>query len=294
HLYLPDILQTSLVDPNPSIIYDPGVGTGWRDIDYDATTGNLYLRAVRGIAKGVRDNMTSHDYTRPDGTGPGIQTIVNLNDGFDSAINIEFLPASFAGQDLLIVNRRVNPNTFAEQIELYDPNAIDTQVAITFLAMDGSPFMTANADSGIYDFSYDPIHELLYISDFSSSQIHIFGVPGGPTADFNGDGDVTREDLLIWQTSFGIDDGGDADADGDTDGNDFLMWQTQFGSTSGNSLSPSTIPEPQSMILIAMALSFLWIQRGVPIRQSRLGTVFCSNRHVILAHSNTWPPMATW
>ncbi|MBN1852381.1 MAG: lamin tail domain-containing protein, partial [Pirellulales bacterium] len=53
-------------------------------------------------------------------------------------------------------------------------------------------------------------------------------------ADFNSDGDVDRDDLLIWQGGFGIRTGaaqsqGDADGDGDVDGNDFLSWQ-QFHS----------------------------------------------------------------
>ncbi|MDZ4657506.1 MAG: sulfatase-like hydrolase/transferase [Bythopirellula sp.] len=48
------------------------------------------------------------------------------------------------------------------------------------------------------------------------------------SADFNDDGFVTDNDLVSWQGSFGINDGGDADGDGDTDGRDFLIWQRQY------------------------------------------------------------------
>lgn len=44
-------------------------------------------------------------------------------------------------------------------------------------------------------------------------------------ADLNHDGVYNAQDLPVWQTSYGVDDGGDVDGDGDTDGRDFLLWQ---------------------------------------------------------------------
>lgn len=272
NLYLPTgpTPMPGTADPTPSILFDNS--TGWRDLDYNSATGDLYLRATVGINKGIRVNPATHDYTRPDGFGAGIQEIVDIDDGFDSAINLEFLPASFAGQDLLIVNRRVNPNTFAAQIELYDPNVTDssqnaTPISANFFLADGvTPFTTANASSGIYDFSYDPINDLLYISDFSSSQVHIFDV-GGPTmpaCDFNGDNmcngadidllvaniaigppdpttyDLTNDNMVnladrdAWLSQAGVMNLpsqnayllGDANLDGVVDGQDFIAWNT--------------------------------------------------------------------
>ncbi|MBN1851577.1 MAG: hypothetical protein JW829_02600 [Pirellulales bacterium] len=65
-------------------------------------------------------------------------------------------------------------------------------------------------------------------------------INSAPTGDFNSDGVVDNDDLVIWQEGFGTTSGadlsnGDSDADGDVDGNDFLAWQQNFGS--------STIPE---------------------------------------------------
>ncbi|MDZ4656392.1 MAG: cohesin domain-containing protein [Bythopirellula sp.] len=56
------------------------------------------------------------------------------------------------------------------------------------------------------------------------------------TADFEPDGDVDGDDLVTWQTGYGIVNtaaiqDGDADRDGDVDGRDFLAWQQQAGST---------------------------------------------------------------
>ena len=75
--------------------------------------------------------------------------------------------------------------TFAEKIRVYDStppllgnNAIDTLVATTFVGLDGvTPFSTTSADSGIYDFSWDPANRVLWVSDFSAQAIYGFAVP---------------------------------------------------------------------------------------------------------------------
>ena len=86
------------------------------------------------------------------------------------------------------------------------------------------------------------------------------------SADFDGDGDVDGLDFLIWQRSFGVDDGGDADGDGDTDGEDFLAWQTQFGSSAGE--GSSVIPEPNELLLFGILMLVLV---GNPWRELLMG-----------------------
>ena len=76
-------------------------------------------------------------------------------------------------------------------------------------------------------------------------------------SDFDEDGDVDGDDFLIWQSSFGNDDGGDADDDGDTDGDDFLIWQTQFGTANGN--ASSAMPEPTTAMLFAIGYATIGI-----------------------------------
>jgi|GEM_PF-891057 len=78
-----------------------------------------------------------------------------------------------------------------------------------------------------------------------------------PEADFNSDGHVDALDLAIWQGALGLDPSGDADFDGDSDGADLLVWQRQFGAsalTIAGSEESRQVPEPQSMILLALGV----------------------------------------
>jgi hypothetical protein len=170
--------------PGANILFYPGVGTGWKDVDYDKATGDIYLRAWGGIARGKR--IGDGQFQTLEG-GAGVQTIVDIDDNFYSAINVAYLPPSFAGPGgAVIANFRDAPNTFAGQVKLFSATppsaggtATDTPVTTTFTLADGvTPFTTVAASSGIYDFSYDPVNNLLYVSDFSSSQVHVFaGIP---------------------------------------------------------------------------------------------------------------------
>lgn len=71
-------------------------------------------------------------------------------------------------------------------------------------------------------------------------------------ADFDGDGDVDNDDLVMWQGGFGAGSSSDADGDGDTDGGDFLIWQRQFGSGVSPVASSSAVPEPSTALLLAL------------------------------------------
>ncbi len=81
-------------------------------------------------------------------------------------------------------------------------------------------------------------------------------------ADFDEDGDVDEDDLLVWENGFGTSNSafhgdGDADEDGDVDGMDFLIWQQQFGSTTecnGSLLAGQAIPEPSTFSLLSVVL----------------------------------------
>lgn len=89
-------------------------------------------------------------------------------------------------------------------------------------------------------------------------------IPG----DYNQDGTVDADDLLIWQASYGVDSGADVDSDGDTDGYDFLIWQREFGSGSG--AATAAVPEPMSITLVlAMTVTAVFLQRGRTDRNSR-------------------------
>jgi hypothetical protein len=91
-------------------------------------------------------------------------------------------------------------------------------------------------------------------------------------ADFNEDGDVDRDDFLLWRTGFSKASGavkmdGDADNDGDVDGRDFLVWQNQFPSSGGGGtdvgaaflyelggpFAATAVPEPATIALLLFA-----------------------------------------
>ena len=179
----------SVAVPGANILFYPGVGTGWKDVAYDKANGDIYLRAYGGVARGKR--IADGQFQTLEG-GAGVQTIVdNVNNNFRSAINVEFLPAGFAGQPLVILNDRdAATATFAAKVKLFSATppsaggtATDTPVAVSFVLADGvTPFTTGSAGSGIYDFSYDPINNALYVSDFSTSQVHVFQLVPEPTS----------------------------------------------------------------------------------------------------------------
>ena len=85
-------------------------------------------------------------------------------------------------------------------------------------------------------------------------------------SDFNGDGIVDRQDLLIWQAFFPMASGadpsmGDADGDGDVDGADFLEWQHHVG---GAPAVPAggAVPEPSGLALLLIGATISLGRRG--------------------------------
>jgi hypothetical protein len=82
------------------------------------------------------------------------------------------------------------------------------------------------------------------------------------SADFNRDGAVDGVDLSLWRAGLGtVGDAeksdGDANNDGAVDGADFLMWQRQLGVVIPNPPT-TTVPEPVSMAMIAIAAAFAY------------------------------------
>lgn len=167
---------------SPSGLFDGPTGTGFRDIDFDHATGDIYLRAVNGVAAGTR--VGDDDFVKLDGSTAGVQAIAfgaAVGDGFNSAINVEYLPASADNDELVIFNRRNAADTFNDQVLLYAADAVNSVITANFFEADGSTaFVPSEAGSGIYDFSYDPINDLLYVSDWSANQIHVFEVVPEP------------------------------------------------------------------------------------------------------------------
>ena len=74
-------------------------------------------------------------------------------------------------------------------------------------------------------------------------------------ADFDKDGDIDGNDLILWQGDYGLNANCDADGDGDTDGKDFLVWQRQYIAGVPGLARELGIPEPATLCLMLMALA---------------------------------------
>ncbi|MFV2069957.1 MAG: dockerin type I domain-containing protein, partial [Pirellulales bacterium] len=90
-------------------------------------------------------------------------------------------------------------------------------------------------------------------------------------SDFNGDGIVDIQDLLIWRASFPIASGalgseGDADGDGDVDGIDFMIWQTKNGGPPVLAAA-AAVPEPAAGLLLMLGTIFLGSNLRGPTRR---------------------------
>ena len=89
-----------------------------------------------------------------------------------------------------------------------------------------------------------------------SGAVHLDSVSFGVTlpTDFNHDGSVDGEDLVVWGGSYGVDNGADADGDGDSDGADFLAWQRSYGAGGLAAAAGLSVPEPTSWTLAIVSL----------------------------------------
>ncbi|MEM8944986.1 MAG: glycoside hydrolase family 30 beta sandwich domain-containing protein [Planctomycetota bacterium] len=82
-------------------------------------------------------------------------------------------------------------------------------------------------------------------------------------SDFDHDGDVDQDDLLVWQNAYGVDTTGDADGNGTTDGMDFLTWQAEFTGSLDAGSATLAVPEPTSVIVLTWGLVAWLLQRPV-------------------------------
>ena len=92
----------------------------------------------------------------------------------------------------------------------------------------------------------------------STSVFNEVNLPG----DYNFDGTVDGGDLTFWselygQSGWALD--ADGDNDGDVDGQDFLFWQRQF--TAVAPFGSVTVPEPSSLMLLALLFSTIATKR---------------------------------
>ena len=94
--------------------------------------------------------------------------------------------------------------------------------------------------------------------DFLVWQLETTGGLTSMFSDFDDDGDVDADDLVIWHTSYGVDDGGDADIGGHT--HNFTQRANGFR-VAAPALPILTVPEPTSAVLVLAAAMGLALRR---------------------------------
>jgi hypothetical protein len=192
-----------------------------------------------------------------------LQRLVPFNPVEDvPALNVEFLPSAFAGQNLIIFNLRSPANTFNDQVKVYDANLVNTPVAASFVLQDGvTPFTTGDATTGIYDFSYDPVNKLLYIADQSASQVHIFEVATAApllVGDYNQNNVVDAADYTRYRDAAGTNTVLPNDPLGGTIGaGQYNQWKNNFGATSPAVAAGTAVPEPTTLTLLLLCCGSL-------------------------------------
>ena len=91
------------------------------------------------------------------------------------------------------------------------------------------------------------------------------GVVATDNADFDGDGLVTGNDFLIWQSNVGLagqtdNSNGDANGDGVVGDADLTVWEGQYG-TAPLGAAVAAVPEPSSLLLCVSAAGLLLRRR---------------------------------
>lgn len=143
-----------------------GMGTNYRDLAFDPTTGDIYGRAANAITKAIRTGENSF----------GTQTILWSNYGPSGQSgaagvnqqNLAFMNTPY-GKFIMFNDRpsgTLTPGDISTWVKMMDTNG-NLQSIVLPLAI--------TSTAGIYDFSYDPISNTLAISDSSNSRVYILG-----------------------------------------------------------------------------------------------------------------------
>lgn len=175
-------------------IYNDSVDSTVRDLDFNAATGDVYVRTENRIFAGKRTGANA--VVKPSNNAtPGTDQIASVvNTGAN--LYLAFM-GGVAGQDLVIYNDlSENAGTTNQLINVIDivtasgtVLSVGTDPAtsdVVFRNAAGTapfnPITGTSIQSGIFDFAWDADSGTLAIADFSNNQVYIFAIPEPATA----------------------------------------------------------------------------------------------------------------
>ena len=187
--------------------------------------------------------------------GAGIELSMGSGVGVDIAVPASTTYASFrygqfAPSSKLIINGSSLPT--GKTIAAADGLKVGG-VDISILAN-----TTPGASKGIA-FLNGPIQTLTVGgTEFSVDDLVL--LPTAPRADFDSDLDVDGADFLAWQQNAGLATDatsahGDTELDADVDGVDLVVWRRTFGTTAVSTSATVAIPEPATILLVALSIA---------------------------------------
>lgn len=254
-----------LVDDDGNIATPPiSVGRG---IDYDPAGGEAYVRPGVIVVSGDGTTVTFEDTVTNGGVisiGPG-GNVVNFLGDFENAGTVE----------IAISGLTSDPEsayiTVAGGVTINGGPFVLNPIGPSFAFAAGFSAEVISADSLSEESLFTELElptledglfwEMVYDVDAGEVRAEVIeSLAMG--ADFTGDGIVSQDDVDVWIRNVGIESGasviqGDVDLDGDVDLADYdeLMAQlltgvpVQVGSASGS----ATVPEPTTLLLLALA-----------------------------------------
>jgi hypothetical protein len=158
------------------MIINSSAGTTWRDLDFDETNGDVYLRKSNDVTRCVRTG----------GNACVASVIINRIDSTQPRQNVALMNAD-GGKYVVFNDRFTNATgqTYATVIQVTDTNGVSVPV-------DWGAFAPPTSN-GAFDFGWDSTTDTLAIPDVSNERVDIFrlATPTPSTAYCIGDGTGT-------------------------------------------------------------------------------------------------------
>lgn len=144
--------------------------TFWRDLDFDQSTGDVYMRRSNDLLKA----------TRTGGNSATVSMLVDnsSNGSFVAGQNLDFMATDLFG-DVVIYNDRpaTGAANFADVVKMIDSSG--TPLLATFALLGGG---VPAEGVGYYDFDFDAASQTLALLDFGNRNVHIFQVVPEPSS----------------------------------------------------------------------------------------------------------------